>query len=101
MTPSRSGTSALPETVMAEGGRSGATRTVRAAAADLAPVPPIGPYTRPPLVVEDWDPRTADVARRLAAMINARRPDLQVEHTGSSSVPGLPGKNVVDLGIET
>jgi len=62
---------------------------------------PIGPYAKKPLDVYDWDPRTVDVARRVAALINERRPDLVVEHTGSSSVPGLPGKNVVDLGIET
>ena len=30
-----------------------------------------------------------------------RRPDLVVEHIGSTSVPGLPGKGIVDLSIET
>ena len=62
---------------------------------------PIGPYVRRPLAVEPWDPRTVEVAERVAALVNAVRPDLRVEHTGSSSVPGLPGKNVVDLSIET
>ncbi len=40
------------------------------------------------------------MAARIAAIINEGRPDLVVDHTGSSSVPGLPGKNVIDLGIE-
>ena len=30
-----------------------------------------------------------------------RRPDLVVEHIGSTSVPGLPGKGIVDLSIQT
>jgi len=63
--------------------------------------PPIGPYVRRPLAVEPWDPRTVEVAAHVAALVHATRPDLSVEHTGSSAVPGLPGKNVVDLGIET
>ena len=61
---------------------------------------PIGPYPREPAAVEAWDPRAPAVAERLASIIGADRPDLVVEHTGSSAVPGLPGKNVIDLGIE-
>jgi dephospho-CoA kinase len=34
------------------------------------------------------------------AIIKAARPDLHVEHIGSTSVPGLPGKGIVDLGTE-
>jgi 5-(carboxyamino)imidazole ribonucleotide synthase len=64
-------------------------------------VPPIGPYPVRPAQVAEWDPQIVDVHRRVAALINARRPDLRVEHTGSSAVPDLPGKNVLDLGIET
>ena len=33
-------------------------------------------------------------------MIRGRRPDLAVEHIGSTAVPGLPGKGIVDLSIE-
>jgi 5-(carboxyamino)imidazole ribonucleotide synthase len=61
---------------------------------------PILPYAQRPAAVEDWDPSTVDVAARIAAMVAETRPDLVVEHIGSSAVPGLPGKNVVDLGIE-
>jgi 5-(carboxyamino)imidazole ribonucleotide synthase len=61
---------------------------------------PILPYESMPAEVRDWDPRAPVVAARIAALINERRPDLTVDHTGSSAVPGLPGKNVIDLGIE-
>src|SRR6266540_5685313 len=53
-----------------------------------------------PAPFEEWDPRTVVVARRVAELICERRPDLVVDHIGSSAVPGLPGKNVVDVGIE-
>jgi 5-(carboxyamino)imidazole ribonucleotide synthase len=61
---------------------------------------PIRPYERVPSAFHPWDPRTADVARELARLIDSARPATRVEHVGSSAVPGLPGKNVVDLGIE-
>ncbi len=50
--------------------------------------------------MEEWDPATVEVARRVAALIADTRPDLVVEHVGSSAVPGLAGKNVVDLGLD-
>jgi 5-(carboxyamino)imidazole ribonucleotide synthase len=53
-----------------------------------------------PAPYEEWDPRTIGVARRVGELVRAKRPDLVVDHIGSSAVPGLPGKNVVDLGIE-
>ena len=62
---------------------------------------PIGPYERLSAEVHQWDPRTADVAARVAELVAERRPDLVVEHIGSTSVPGLPGKGIVDLSIET
>ena len=61
---------------------------------------PVQPYERAPSAFHPWDPRTADVARELARLIASARPGTVVEHIGSSAVPGLPGKNVVDLGIE-
>ena len=61
---------------------------------------PIQPYERAPLSVDDWDPAVVEVARRVAELVNTERPDVVVDHIGSSAVPGLPGKNVVDLGIE-
>ena len=36
----------------------------------------------------------------MIAIIADARPDLHVEHIGSTSVPGLPGKGIVDLGTE-
>ncbi len=62
--------------------------------------PPIGPYERRQAAVRPWDPRALDVAARVIAVIQAARPDLHVEHIGSTSVPGLPGKGILDLGTE-
>jgi GrpB-like predicted nucleotidyltransferase (UPF0157 family) len=61
---------------------------------------PIGPYERRPISLQPWDPRVETVAERVIGLIRGRRPDLQVEHIGSTAVPGLPGKGIVDLGAE-
>ena len=61
---------------------------------------PILPYERREAHVREWDPRTAEVAATIAAMVRRRRPDLVVEHIGSTAVPGLPGKGIVDLSVE-
>ncbi len=61
----------------------------------------IGPYVRLPATVEPWDPRALDVAATVTGLITERRPDLVVEHIGSTAVPGLPGKGIVDLAIAT
>jgi 5-(carboxyamino)imidazole ribonucleotide synthase len=63
--------------------------------------PPIGPYERRIATVEPWDPRALEVAGAVAELIHERRPDLVVEHIGSTAVPGLPGKGIVDLAIAT
>jgi GrpB-like predicted nucleotidyltransferase (UPF0157 family) len=65
-----------------------------------SPDRPIGPYERRTVSVGPWDPRVVEVAARVAAIIEARRPDLRIEHIGSTAVPGLPGKGIVDLGTE-
>ena len=39
--------------------------------------------------------------QRSGELIAERRPDLVVEHIGSTAVPGLPGKGIVDLAIAT
>ena len=62
---------------------------------------PIGPYERLPATVEPWDPRAIEVAAAVAELVHERRPDLVVEHIGSTAVPGLPGKGIVDLAIAT
>ncbi len=61
--------------------------------------PPIGPYPERPLTVREAEPRAVGVARRVDALLRAERPDLEVVHIGSTAVPDLPGKGVVDLGI--
>ncbi len=61
---------------------------------------PIRPYERRAAAFEPWDPATADVARELARLIDTARPGTVAHHVGSSSVPGLPGKNYVDLAVE-
>jgi 5-(carboxyamino)imidazole ribonucleotide synthase len=61
--------------------------------------PPIGPYERKSASVLPWDPRSVRVAEAVVTLVAERRPDLVVEHIGSTSVPGLPGKGIVDLVI--
>jgi len=61
---------------------------------------PILPYERRVAHVSAWDPRTVDVAATISSMVRRRRPDLAVEHIGSTAVPGLPGKGIVDLSVE-
>ena len=70
------------------------------AAVSGTPERPIGPYARGPASVRPWDPRSAAIAERVIAIIHRARPDLVVEHIGSSAVPGLPGKGIIDLGTE-
>ena len=65
-----------------------------------APSLPIQRYERRPAVVRPWDPRAVVVAERVIAVIRTRRPDLRVEHIGSTAVTGLAGKGIVDLGTE-
>jgi dephospho-CoA kinase len=45
------------------------------------------------------DPRTAEVAARVAGLISEARPGITADHVGSTAVPGLIGKNVVDLQV--
>ena len=64
------------------------------------PLPPIGPYERRAAAVREWDPRVDVVAARVVDIIHTVRPELVIEHIGSTAVPGLPGKGIVDLGTE-
>jgi GrpB-like predicted nucleotidyltransferase (UPF0157 family) len=59
--------------------------------------PPIGRYRRVPVQVHQADPAAPQVARRLIALIATRWPATPAEHVGSSAVPGLAGKNTIDL----
>jgi GrpB-like predicted nucleotidyltransferase (UPF0157 family) len=59
--------------------------------------PPIGRYRRVPVQVHQADPDAPEVARRLIALIATRWPATPAEHVGSSAVPGLAGKGIIDL----
>ena len=59
--------------------------------------PPIGRYHRVPVQVHQPDPHAPQVARRLIALIATRWPATPAEHVGSSAVPGLAGKGIIDL----
>jgi 5-(carboxyamino)imidazole ribonucleotide synthase len=61
---------------------------------------PIRPYERQPAMFHEWDPATQEVAADVARLVASACSIAVVEHIGSSAVPGLPGKNIVDLGIE-
>lgn len=54
-------------------------------------------YERPAVGLRRHDPRVADVAAALAAAIGAVPGVSAVEHVGSTAVPGLAGKGIVDL----
>jgi 5-(carboxyamino)imidazole ribonucleotide synthase len=57
----------------------------------------IGPYVPRPFGVHAADPRAPEVAAAVADLVTSALPDARVEHVGSTAIPGLPGKGVVDL----
>src|SRR5262245_52545386 len=57
----------------------------------------IGPYANHPAACHEFDPRSGEVARKVAALIEPHLGGAVVEHVGSTSVPGCAGKGVVDL----
>jgi GrpB-like predicted nucleotidyltransferase (UPF0157 family) len=59
--------------------------------------PPMGRYHRVPVQIHQPDPDTPQVARRLIALIATSWPATPAEHVGSSAVPGLAGKGIIDL----
>ena len=59
--------------------------------------PVIGPYASPPAVCRDYDPRAAEVARQIGALVSTHLPFVHAEHVGSTAVPGCAGKGIVDL----
>jgi GrpB-like predicted nucleotidyltransferase (UPF0157 family) len=58
---------------------------------------PIGRYVRVPVQIHEADPHAPEAASCLIALITARWPATPAEHVGSSAVPGLAGKNTIDL----
>ena len=55
------------------------------------------PYIRIPVVLAEWDPALPAVAAALLAAVRRVVPGVLAEHVGSSAVPGMAGKNYVDL----
>jgi GrpB-like predicted nucleotidyltransferase (UPF0157 family)/GNAT superfamily N-acetyltransferase len=64
----------------------------------VAHVGVVKPLDGPVLIVE-YDPQWAELFEREAARIRAVLADraLRIEHVGSTSVPGLPAKSVIDI----
>ena len=50
-----------------------------------------------PAVFRPYDPQVVVVSRLLCSTIQGVEPELQVEHVGSTSVPGCGGKGIIDL----
>ena len=59
----------------------------------------IQPYLPSSAEFRPYHPAVTEVARRLRDAIQSRETQLQVEHVGSTSVPGCGGKGVVDLAV--
>lgn len=55
------------------------------------------PYQRRDVEVKESDPTALDVFLFVRDQIAKAPPDHEVEHIGSTSVPGLPGKGIVDV----
>jgi len=49
------------------------------------------------LVVREYDPTWPEQAARLAARLGHAVGDLRIDHIGSTAIPGLPAKDVIDL----
>jgi GrpB-like predicted nucleotidyltransferase (UPF0157 family) len=62
---------------------------------------PIGPYDAPeaPKVVDlrPWDARGPAAATSVMRLLQTALPGIEIEHVGSTSVPGCDGKGILDL----
>jgi len=65
----------------------------------VSAIRPIGTYETLPALVNDWNPRSCEVAAKIAKLIRDRLPDIAPEHIGSTAVPGCAGKGIIDLMI--
>jgi GrpB-like predicted nucleotidyltransferase (UPF0157 family) len=54
-------------------------------------------YEDGPAICQEYDPRAPAVAEEVASAIRHVRPDAEIEHVGSTAVPGCAGKGIVDL----
>ena len=59
--------------------------------------PQILPYSNSHTGYVEYDPGAIDVAARAAALIEDAAPWTEVEHIGSTAIPGCAGKGIVDL----
>src|SRR5882762_7738322 len=57
------------------------------------------PYFLMPAEFRAYGPEAAEVARLVGDAIRKVEPQLQVEHVGSTSVPGCGGKGIIDLAV--
>ncbi|MEI6477810.1 MAG: GrpB family protein [bacterium] len=55
------------------------------------------PYHLPEVLYLPYDDQLPRVAEMLEMAIKAALPDLEVDHIGSTSIPGMPGKNSLNL----
>ena len=58
---------------------------------------PIEPYEHTPASCRAFDPHAGEVADTVARLLHGRLPELQVEHVGSTAIPGCAGKGIIDL----
>ena len=54
-------------------------------------------YERRDAAVSEWDPATQEVFVFVRDELVQKLPSIRVEHIGSTSVPGLAGKGIVDV----
>jgi GrpB-like predicted nucleotidyltransferase (UPF0157 family) len=57
----------------------------------------IEPYQHTPATCRAFDPHAGEVADTVAAMLRSSLPELQIEHVGSTAIPGCAGKGIIDL----
>ncbi len=59
----------------------------------------IGIYDPSVAIFLDYDPRSPEVAAMIAAAVQNRQPRAQVDHIGSTAIPGCRGKGIIDLAV--
>lgn len=59
--------------------------------------PEILPYEIQPAAYRPYDPRAPFVAEMVKGLIEGEMPRIEVEHIGSTAIPGCDGKGVVDM----
>ncbi len=57
----------------------------------------IEPYQHTPASCHAFDPHAGEVADTVAALLRDRCPQLEVDHVGSTAIPGCAGKGIIDL----